>query len=521
MSVTHQVQSTISTEHALLVPCGKFAAQVGLIAALNRVPFKMKTVEHSPGDKLNELLVHILVGGMHINELAKSPHPLIQDQAVAQAWGQKAFASASGISDLLRAASSQSVAALKSEVRHLLEPYRRRILRDLSPSWLVVDFDLTALVVSDQAITYEGADIGYMGELNGLGRGYQFARAQLVGNKDSLVLGGFLHSGRTISPHCLAELVALTEAELGRPRRRVECVEARLSQAQQQLAAIEAEEAKLRQKDKPSAHRHKQLERQREGKEQEIRVLQMRRDELTVDNAVNPNPRRIILRLDGGFGKAEAITWLYEQGYSVIGKVLAHRVGLCLSKEEGLVWEKVSKNGFIAQSKRSKLGSCPYPMRLFACRQERGEQEARWSAMVVTPDLDWETRRVGVFYKGRQVIEAGIKESKGVFASRHLPTRHQAGIELYQELVLLAQNLIRWFRRQFLGGSKLAGAGIKELVQIGGRSRAEIMESQGAIVLIFGEDSPWQGIRLWLKSQISYQLWFPFLEDPFLARPAP
>ncbi|MGQ9553932.1 MAG: hypothetical protein ACUVWR_07460 [Anaerolineae bacterium] len=39
--------------------------------------------------------------------------------------------------------------------------------------------------------------------------------------------------------------------------------------------------------------------------------------------------------------------------------------------------------------------------------------------------------------------EAGIKESKGIFASRHLPTRHQAGIALYQELVLFAQNLIR------------------------------------------------------------------------------
>ena len=35
------------------------------------------------------------------------------------------------------------------------------ILRDLATEWLVVDADLTALVVSDQARTYEGAAFGY------------------------------------------------------------------------------------------------------------------------------------------------------------------------------------------------------------------------------------------------------------------------------------------------------------------------------------------------------------------------
>jgi hypothetical protein len=47
----------------------------------------MKTVTHSPADKVVELLSHILAGGMHIKELGKSAHPLVQDTAVAQAWG--------------------------------------------------------------------------------------------------------------------------------------------------------------------------------------------------------------------------------------------------------------------------------------------------------------------------------------------------------------------------------------------------------------------------------------------------
>src|SRR3989442_93204 len=71
------------------------------------------------------------------------------------------------------------VAGLREEVAVALGAYRGRALRDLSGSWLVVDFDLAGLVVSDQAATYEGAEYGYMGEVGRVAKGYQFARAQL------------------------------------------------------------------------------------------------------------------------------------------------------------------------------------------------------------------------------------------------------------------------------------------------------------------------------------------------------
>ena len=521
MSVASLPPSPVSTEHALLVPFGHFAQQIGLLQALERVPFKMKTIDHTPGDKLAELLIHILAGGMHLKGLEVSPHPLVRDQAVAQAWGQDAFASASGVSDLLRTASPEVVTALKQELRQVLEPYRRRLLRDLAPSMLVVDFDLTGLVVSDQAVSYEGADYGYMGEVNGVAKGYQFARAQLVGRHDVLVLGGFLHPGRTVSIHCLAELVALVEAELGRPRRRVEVIEERLQQGEEELRAIE------RALTDPAAGSAKRtrLETRRERKREEVAQLRSRREELAADNATNPNPRRILLRLDGSFGDAGHLAWLYEQGYSVAARVQNHRVAASLRQEEGLDWEKISKNGFIAESTRTTLGHCPYPLRLFACRQWWGERKPeRWSALVVTPDLhsqDWPARRVGVFYNERQIIEAGIKEGKGVFASRHLPTRHEAGIALYQELVLLAQNLIRWFRRQVLGRTPLARSGVKPLIHLAANSRALVLACSGAIVLQFAADTPWHGLTLSLCPQVSYQLWFPLLDDGWLALAGP
>src|SRR3972149_6290634 len=241
MILSDQGQSVVVAEHGLLVAYGQFAKGVGLIKEIEQVPFKMKTVDHSPADKVAELLCHILSGGMHINELGRSANPLGGGEVVAQAWGQQSFASSSGVSHLLHAVSSDTVKAFKAAVGQVIQPYRQRILRELSPSLVVVDFDLLGLVVSDQAMTYEDAGFGYLGEINGVGKGYQFARAQLQGPKGAMGLGGVLHPGRTVSQHCLKELVGLVEAQLGRPRRRVECVAARLGAAGGRLAAVKGE----------------------------------------------------------------------------------------------------------------------------------------------------------------------------------------------------------------------------------------------------------------------------------------
>jgi len=244
MTVAQRDQTVVETEHARLIAYGRFAEQVGLLAALAPVPVAMKTVEHSPGEQTAESLAPVLAGGMHVDELATSPHPLVVDQPVAEAWGQTAFASASGVNGLLRSVAPATGEALQATLRRVPAPYRHRILREVSAGFLVVDLDLTGLVVGDQAATYEGAAFGDMGELDGVGRGDQFARAQLVGRTDTLVLGGVLHPGATVEARCLGELVALVEAELGRPRRRVELLEGRLGAIDRGRADREAEMAR-------------------------------------------------------------------------------------------------------------------------------------------------------------------------------------------------------------------------------------------------------------------------------------
>jgi len=521
MSMVTDKTETV-TEHGILVPLGRFAQQVGLADAFGRVPFGMKTVVHAPSEKLAELFCHICGGGMYVKEMDSSAHPLTQDPAVAAAWGQNAFASASGVNALLRKTTPETVAALKTELNAVVAPYRQRVLRGVSRSWIVVDLDLMGLVVSDQAITYDGADYGYMGETGKLGKGYQFARAQLSTARDRLVLGGILHPGHTLSTQCVRELVGLIEATLGRPRRRVEVLAERLATLSKQISALEAQLARWA-ADGRRRPRQEEVAARLGRLRTQVQALEQRRTTCDAENRANLAPRRIVLRMDAGFGTAEHLAWLYEQGYSVIAKVHSPHIAHCLQAEADLRWEKISKNGFIAATTRTQLGDCPYPLRLFACKQWWGDDRpAHWSALALTPDLTaaaWPTREVGVLYNGRQTMEAGIKESKGIFASRHLPTRHQPGIALYQELVLFAQNFLGWFRRQILGSSPLATVGIKALVHIGAASRAIITRADRGLTLTFIGDSPWRNYAIVLRTLFSYQLSLPGFDPVIEVQP--
>jgi hypothetical protein len=191
----------------------------------------------------------------------------------------------------------------------------------------------------------------------------------------------------------------------------------------------------------------------------------------------------------------------------------------CHSVRDGSIWWKNWNRHFKPRPNPHRRGQ----RRLSRDRQWRGaERPERWSALIVSPSLpvaDWPTQRVGRFYNGRQTIEAGIKESKQFFASRHLPTRHQPGIALYEALVLLAQNLLRWFRPAVLADTRLARVGTKALVRSAAHCRALV--AAGGSSLHFAADSPWAGVTLWLQRPLVFQLWFAFLDDVPVASSGP
>jgi hypothetical protein len=90
------------TEHALLVLLGQYAEHVGLIQALMNVPLHQKTYRHSPQTKVLEFLVAVLAGLPHLEDISQDGRPLDQDQAVAVAWQQPAWADYSGVGRTLQ-----------------------------------------------------------------------------------------------------------------------------------------------------------------------------------------------------------------------------------------------------------------------------------------------------------------------------------------------------------------------------------------------------------------------------------
>ncbi|KKK72203.1 hypothetical protein LCGC14_2906240, partial [marine sediment metagenome] len=229
------------TQHAMLVLWGAYAQQIGLVKALAQVDLRQKTREHRPQTKIVEFLLAILAGLPHLQDLSRSAHPLVRDQAVAEAWGQPAWADYSGVSRTLQSLSDDEVNAIIDAVTAVGQPFiDQECERALACAGrLVYDADLTGRPVSNTSTTYPDTAFGYMGDTVCLG--YQAALVSLHSpTYGRLWLANQLHPGDTVSTTQAQALVMAAEARTGQwPRRRTELVVDRLVQAETVLTAAE------------------------------------------------------------------------------------------------------------------------------------------------------------------------------------------------------------------------------------------------------------------------------------------
>ncbi len=227
------------TDHAMLVAWGHFARQFGLVEALMNVPLPQKTVEHTPQTKLLQLLVATLAGCAHLQEMAQGPHPLVNDRAVAVAWGQPAWADPSGVSRTFLAADEQTIAATRDALQGFSQPFidREVLLAVRQDGRLCFDADLTGREVCATSRDYPEAAFGWMGDHVGLG--YQAAVVSMGGpSYGRILLAGERHPGDTVATECLQGLVLAAEAATGvRPRRRPELVIERLQAVEETVRA--------------------------------------------------------------------------------------------------------------------------------------------------------------------------------------------------------------------------------------------------------------------------------------------
>jgi hypothetical protein len=384
------------TAHAMLVPWGLFARHMGLIQGLEGIPIPQRTRDHSPQGKLLEFLVAILSGCPYLQDISKGAHPLDRDQAVAEAWGQSAWADDSGVSRTLHACTADTVTSVRKVIEQVSRPFTdAEVVKALrQEGFLVYDGDLTGRPVSNTSTTYPGAAFGWMDDAIHLG--YQAALVSLHSpTYGRLWLTVTPQAGDTVSSQQAEALVQAAEARTGvRPLRRTALLSARMAQLRSDLeeaqrrgdtrqtqfqrargqvrAATEAwhqalaKVAQLVERDGPPKQaprpysqlnkalqavgvcwrrlqrRAREMERTRqamahpEAKGQQLKsslaLLEARLARFIEDNAQNRAPVRAVFRLDGGFGSGENLALLIEMGYEVYSKALSAQVTEALKR---------------------------------------------------------------------------------------------------------------------------------------------------------------------------------------------
>lgn len=221
------------------------------------------------------------------------------------------------------------------------------------------------------------------------------------------------------------------------------------------------------------------------------------------ENQDNPQGIEAEFRLDAGFGTYENVALLIEMGYEIYTKAHNHRLVMALKDKTSaqMTWERVGANAEMVGWKEMPLKHCPYPLDVGLERFYTG-QTLKHSALLhfgvdpVTQNLPGWFQK----YNGRQIIEAGIKEGKQVFALHKIKVRSEPAIYLQEALVLFAANFIRWAsrwmeRRSDPGSDalKIEKLGVKRQVQVGAHVSAQVIRGSEGRFLRFSENSAFAG----------------------------
>lgn len=538
------------TQHALLVPWGHFAREIGLLSGIEALRLKQKVYEHTPQAKVIEFLVAILSGAKYLQDISLAAHPLDKDMAVAQAWGQAGWADYTGVSRTLSALSWVEAQEIVSVLERVSQPFLDNELSMLHAqgSRLQYDGDLTGLPVSNTSKTYPNAAYGHMSDEIRLG--YQAGVVSLQSpTYGRLWLSVEHHAGDTVScTQAEAMVLAAEKHSRQRPRRRTELLQRRIEafvqsrepaekRLESQRAALAAAQsakqetvAQLRAETNPKRtgvlqrrclRREKavQVAMKKLGKTQtqlskhleQEKALRKRLEQLEQENAENPNPVEACFRLDAGFGTYDNIALLIEMGYEVYVKLHNHKIVQMLKAKvtTEAAWVRVGNNAEMVAWSGLQLQHCPYPLDIALERFYTGQTQ-KHSALAHFGDAPVTTNLPAWFgkYNARQTIEAGIKETKQVFYLHKLKVRSEPAIFLQEAMTIFAANFIRWatlwidqHAEQNELTLPLTKMGIKKQVQVAAHTSAKVIQNSEGMLLKFSPVSAFAGKQLFFPAQ--------------------
>ena len=193
----------------------------------------------------------------------------------------------------------------------------------------------------------------------------------------------------------------------------------------------------------------RKIERQRQEIVQQEEALLPLADwlaHLETDNDSNPNPVPIILRIDAGFSTGPNLTWLIEMGYLVLTKAYSGNTATALRRQwpSPPDWIRVGSNAWAVDMGDYYQNDCPYPLQAMLV-QYRLPDKKLYTTLFYYGESRPATLKVWFSsYNGRQTIEAGIKEAKGVFTLKRHLVRSPIGMQIQEQLALFAANFVRW-----------------------------------------------------------------------------
>ena len=530
------------TQHALLVPWGHFAREIGLLAGIEAIKLSQKIYEHTPQAKVLEFLVAILSGAKHLQDISLAAHPLDKDLAVAQAWVQAGWADYSGVSRTLKSLSWAEVHEIVNVLENVSQPFLDSELSVLPSQGckLQYDGDLTGLPVSNTSRTYPNAAYGHMADEIRLG--YQAGVVSLQSpTYGRLWLSVEHHAGDTVSCTQAEALVLAAEKRSGqRPRRRTELLQKRIEafiqsrkpaekRVESQRTALAAAQsakqetvAQLREETNPKripvlerrcVRREKVVEVARKklsGHLEQERALRKRLEQFERENAENPQPLAACFRLDAGFGTYDNIALLIEMGYEVYVKLHNHKIVQMLKQRvtTETAWVRVGNNAEMLAWAGLQLQHCPDPLdialeRFYTGQTQKHSALAHFGATPVATDLrTWFSK-----YNARQTIQAGIKETKQVFYLHRLKVRSEPAIYLQEAMTIFAANFIRWatvwidqHAEQDENSLPLGKMGIKKQVQVAAHTSAKVIHNSDGMLLKFSPVSAFAGKQLFFPA---------------------
>lgn len=153
--ITIALTSSSTSSHVPLAALGYALRRANVLAPFLDLEFPIKTIEHTPAEKLVTGLVLILAGG---RALYQTNWLLRPNTALACAWGQAEFAEQSTISETFDALRPEDLHGLQTAFATITQNWSQTYRHDFRRGDLILDGDLTGLPASRHA---DGSGKGY------------------------------------------------------------------------------------------------------------------------------------------------------------------------------------------------------------------------------------------------------------------------------------------------------------------------------------------------------------------------